>query len=328
MSLLSLFKNSNPNNLHTILIGPDNFLNDYLAKTYVNEARFNGMDHVVIDCEIEGLDAVIASLTESSLFSAQKTIIVKNPYFLTSKANKSEQKQVKQLEKIMEHAQGLDDVIVWVASYEKIDGRKKIGKTIMNNSNVIHTQIRPYEVMALVKTLIKQEGYSISNSALQLLVERSDQIMDTILSNYLKLKTACVDKKITEKLVDQNIDLSLAQNIFAILESALKKDFKQAIMRLDDQLRQGSNPIQLLFVFENQLEFLLTVKILAKRGRTEPEIVKELAVHPYRVKLALQNRMNSNKLKKLLLSAIKLEFNYKNGTYQGEDFLKMFVLAV
>ena len=97
---------------------------------------------------------------------------------------------------------------------------------------------------------------------------------------------------------------------------------------MENQLREGTSPIQLLAVFENQLELLLVVKILAQRGRSEPQIVKDLGVHPYRVKLALKNRVKISKLEKLLRDAIDLEFNYKNGTYHEDNFLKLFVLNV
>ena len=193
---------------------------------------------------------------------------------------------------------------------------------------MVEPQIRPYEVASTTKALVKDEGYIITQSALQLLIERSDQVIDTILSNYQKLKMVATDNKITEKSVMQNVDLSLAQNIFAILESALDKNYREAVERLDNQLREGTNPIQLLAVFENQLELILVVKILAQRGRSEPQIVKELGVHPYRVKLALRNRLKIDKLENLLRDAIDLEFKYKNGTYREDNFLKLFILNV
>lgn len=328
MNLLSLFKNTNNNNPNVLVVGEDDFLNDYLINAYVQDAQFSNLEKISVDCEIDGLDELIASLTESSLFASQKIITIKNPFFLTSKTPKKFAKQVKQLEDIFSHLQQIDDVIVIEASYEKIDRRKKLSKTIMANLNVVETKIKPYEVGAITKALIKAEGYTISQSALQLLVERSDQVMDTILSNYQKLKMAATEQKITEQSVKQNVELSLAQNIFAILDAAIAGNYREAIERLNDQLRQGTNPIQLLAVFENQLELVLVVKILAQRGRTENQIVKELGVHPYRVKLALRNRMKIEKLQELLVEAIKLDYNYKNGNYHEDNFVKMFVLNV
>lgn len=328
MTLLSLFKNTNNNNPHTLIWGADDFLNDYLVRSYAKEDRFKDLEHVTVDCESDGLDELIASLTESSLFSEQKFIVVKNPFFLTAKVSKKLQKQIDDLQKIFENLADLGDVVVIVASYEKIDRRKKLTKTVLKQFNVVEPQIRPYEVASTTKALIKDEGYIITQSALQLLIERSDQVIDTILSNYQKLKMVATDNKITEKSVMQNVDLSLAQNIFAILESALDKNYREAVERLDNQLREGTNPIQLLAVFENQLELILVVKILAQRGRSEPQIVKELGVHPYRVKLALRNRLKIDKLENLLRDAIDLEFKYKNGTYREDNFLKLFILNV
>lgn len=328
MTLLSLFKNTNNNNPHTLIWGADDFLNDYLVRSYAKEDRFKDLEYVTVDCESDGLDELIASLTESSLFSEQKFIVVKNPFFLTAKVSKKLQKQIDDLQKIFENLADLEDVVVIVASYEKIDRRKKLTKTVLKQFNVVEPQIRPYEVASTTKALIKDEGYIITQSALQLLIERSDQVIDTILSNYQKLKMVATDNKITEKSVMQNVDLSLAQNIFAILESALDKNYREAVERLDNQLREGTNPIQLLAVFENQLELILVVKILAQRGRSEPQIVKELGVHPYRVKLALRNRLKIDKLENLLRDAIDLEFKYKNGTYREDNFLKLFILNV
>lgn len=328
MSLLSLFKNSNCKNQQTLILGDDAFLNDYLATSFTHEKSFADLDKVTIDCESDGLDDLIADLTESSLFSQQKVITVKNPFFLTSKVSKKYQKQLDKLQQIFENINQLDDIIVLIASYEKLDRRKKLTKTAFKQFNVVDTQLKTYEVSKVMKSLIVSEGYQISSSALQLLLERSDQVLDTILSNFSKLKMAATDGKITEDLVRRNVDLSFAQNVFAILESALRQNYSEAVERLENQLREGSNPAQLLAVFENQLELILVVKVLKERGRSESEIVKELGVHPYRVKLALNNKLSIQKLAELLKAAIKLDFNYKNGQYREDSFIKLFVLSV
>lgn len=328
MTLLSLFKNTNNNNPHTLIWSGDDFLNNYLADSYIREDKFKDLELVSVDCETDGLDELIASLTESSLFSESKLIAVKNPFFLTAKVPKKFKKQIDDLQKIFANLDDIEGVVVIIASYDKLDRRKKLTKTVLKQFNVVEPNIRSYEVGAVMKSLIKAEGYTITQSALQLLIERSDQIVDTILSNYQKLKMIASDNKITEKSVMQNVDLSLAQNIFAILESALNKNYQEAINRLDNQLREGTNPIQLLAVFESQIELSLVVKILAQKGRSEVQIVKELGIHPYRVKLALKNKIAISKLEQLLQGAIALEFNYKNGTYHADNFLKLFILSV
>lgn len=328
MTLLSLFKNSNNSNAQTLILGSDSFLNDYIARSYIYEESFQEFEKVSVDCESDSLDDLIAELTESSLFSQQKVITIKNPFFLTAKVPQKAKKQLDQLQQIFDHIDQLDNKLVIVASYEKLDRRKKLTKTILKKFNVVDTEVKSYEVKKVTKALISAEGYQITEVALQLLLERSDQVLDTVLSNFNKLKMAATENKIDETLVRKNVDLSFAQNVFAVLEAALKHNYREAIARLDNQLREGSNPIQLLAVFENQLELILVAKTLYERGRNETEIVKELGVHPYRVKLALNNKISTNKLASLLEQAIKLDYNYKNGQYRENNFLKLFVLSV
>ena len=328
MTLLSLFKNSNNSNAQTLILGSDSFLNDYIARSYIYEESFQELEKVSVDCESDSLDDLIAELTESSLFSQQKVITIKNPFFLTAKVPQKAKKQLDQLQQIFDHIDQLDNKLVIVASYEKLDRRKKLTKTILKKFNVVDTEVKSYEVKKVTKALISAEGYQITEVALQLLLERSDQVLDTVLSNFNKLKMAATENKIDETLVRKNVDLSFAQNVFAVLEAALKHNYREAIARLDNQLREGSNPIQLLAVFENQLELILVAKTLYERGRNETEIVKELGVHPYRVKLALNNKISTNKLASLLEQAIKLDYNYKNGQYRENNFLKLFVLSV
>ena len=328
MTLLSLFKDSNKKTAHTLINGDDAFLNEYIADSYIHDKKMSEYEKISVDCDSEGLDELIADLTESSLFSQKKIITIKNPFFLTAKVPKKFQKQISKLQNVFANIAELDDVLVIVASYEKIDRRKKITKLITKNFNVVETKIRPFELSKTVRNLISMEGYQITSSALNLLLERSDQVLDTVLGNYNKLKMVANDKKITTELVKKNVDLSLAQNIFAILDSALSNNYQEALARLSNQLHNGNNPIQILAVFENQLEMILIVKVLSERGRSEAEIVQTLGVHPYRVKLALKNRLSLGKVAKLLKQAIKLDFNYKSGQYQESNFLKLFILSV
>ncbi|WEV42864.1 DNA polymerase III subunit delta [Lactobacillus sp. ESL0684] len=328
MTLLSLFKNSNNQNPQTLLLGEDSILNDYLARSFIHEKRFAGLDKVTIDCTVDGIEELIANLSESSLFSQQKMIIVKNPFFLTAKSPKKLQKQLVRLQDIFTKMNQLDDLVIIIASYSKIDRRKKLTKTVLKQFNVIETNVKSYEIGTIIKNLIKAEGYQISSAGLQLLLERSDQVLDTVLENYNKLKMLAVDGRITDEVVAQNVDLSFAQNVFAILETALEHNYQEAIERLENQLREGTSPIQVLAVFENQLELILVVKLLKKRGRNENQIVKELGIHPYRVKLALQYQLAVEKVADLLKLAIELDFKYKSGQYQKSTFLKLFILDI
>jgi DNA polymerase-3 subunit delta len=329
MTLISLFKQTNPKNANLLIQGPDSFFNDYLVRNYLNQKKFSGLDQVIVDCLEDGLDELMATLTESSLFSSQKMVVVKNPFFLMAKVPQKYKKKIEKLTKIIEHLDDLEDIVIFVANYEKIDRRKKVSKFLLEHVNVVETSLKPYEVSGVIKAISKEEGYQITNMALQILMQRSDQVLDAALSNYLKLKNIVgEDKKITETLINENIDRSLSENIFEILTAAFNKNYQEATQRLDDHLRDGASAIQLLTIFESQIEFLTCVKVLQNRRWSKDQITKELKVNPYRVKLAMENKVSLNKLASLLKQAIELDFRYKNGTYHGDEFLKLFLLKI
>ena len=328
MALIELFRPTDINNRQTLICGTDAYLNDYLARDFINQEKFKDLEQNIVDCSEDGLDELMASLTESSLFSNQKLIIVKNPFFLTAKVAAKYKKQIEKLQVILAHLRELDNVVVFIASYEKIDRRKKITKTLLQQVDFVETKFRPYEISGLIKGIAKSEGYRITNQALQLLIQRSDQVLDTILSNYVKLKNISDNQTITESLVEANIDRSLSENIFEILTAAFNGDYQQASDRLDSHLREGISPIQLLAVFESQFEFLMTVKVLQERRWTKEQIVKELKANPYRIQITMQNKISLDKLKKIMKKIIELDFCYKNGTYRGSEYLKLFDLTI
>lgn len=328
MILTSLFKQTHPEKNNLLIEGPDSFLNEYIVENYAKQGKFDSYEKITIDCNEEGLDELIASLMESSLFSQQKLVIVKNPFFLTSKVPIKYKKQIVQLTPILQNLDKLDDTVVFIANYEKIDRRKKLSKSILKQVNVVTTKIKPYENIVYLKNIAKQEGYQFTKSALLMLEQRTDQVLDSMLSNYLKLKNICDDHKITETMIEHNVEQSLSENIFEILTNAFNGDKLNAIMRLKNHLREGISIVQLIAVFESQLEFLLAVKILQERRWNREQIVKELGANPYRVKFALEKRVKVENLKKLVREIIALDYSYKNGTYHESEFLEMFILGI
>nr|MDK6825399.1 DNA polymerase III subunit delta [Lactobacillus gasseri] len=63
MTLISLFKQTNPKNANLLIQGPDSFFNDYLVRNYLNQKKFSGLDQVIVDCLEDGLDELMATLT-------------------------------------------------------------------------------------------------------------------------------------------------------------------------------------------------------------------------------------------------------------------------
>ena len=55
-------------------------------------------------------------------------------------------------------------------------------------------------------------------------------------------------------------------------------------------LRNGEEPIMLTSLIASQIRLMIHVGSLRKKGYQQHQIAKTLSVHPYRVKLMMENR--------------------------------------
>ncbi len=47
---------------------------------------------------------------------------------------------------------------------------------------LLKQRFKPHEVSGVIKAISKEEGYQITNMALQILIQRSDQVLDAALA--------------------------------------------------------------------------------------------------------------------------------------------------
>ncbi|MCT7783399.1 MAG: DNA polymerase III subunit delta, partial [Lactobacillus iners] len=76
MTLISLFKQSNKDKNHLLIYGTNDLLNNYIMTDFVKQKQFSNYDLIYVDVLESGIDGLIATLSESSLFSLQRLIIV------------------------------------------------------------------------------------------------------------------------------------------------------------------------------------------------------------------------------------------------------------
>ena len=92
--------------------------------------------------------------------------------------------------------------------------------------------------------------------------------------------------EITTKLVAELVPKSVEQNVFFDRKSG-EKDIAGAMQILDGLFTQQEEPIKLLALLVSQFRLLYQVKELQQRGYGQNQIASHIGVHPYRVKLAM-----------------------------------------
>ena len=138
------------------------------------------------------------------------------------------------------------------------------------------------------------------------------------------------DLKITQEdvinLTHKNIDL----DVFKLIDYIITKNKEKALELYNELLKNGSEPIAIIVMLSNQFRIMYQTKELIKKGYTEKDIAKIINIHPYRVKLALQNsrQYQSNLLLKYLENLSDLDIKIKSGNIDKYLGLELFILNI
>ncbi|MCT4397134.1 DNA polymerase III subunit delta [Pediococcus ethanolidurans] len=242
------------------------------------------------DMEITSLGVALDDATSAPFFGERRVVFVRNPYFLTGERHKGGPDQ--DIEGLQAYIDRPVDstVLVLFASYKKLDGRKKIVKTLNKQATTIQIgNLNSSQINQLVKNQLNSKKYTISSEALDQLLFRTDSKLSRMMNELPKLMLYNIkEKKITAESVDALVSKSLDQNVFDLSNVVLQKRSKEAIDIYQSLITQQEQPLRINAVLVGQFRLLLQVKILQNQGFSQGDIAGKLKVHPYRVKLAMQ----------------------------------------
>lgn len=289
------------------------------------ELNFSNYD--MHDSTIE--DALFEA-TSFPFFGERRLVFIQNPYFLTGKkVKKAPTHNLDELEDYLQNPAEFS-ILVLFAPYEKLDRRKKITKLIEKNAQIIDVSSpRPNESSRYIKEVVKEKGFRFSDGAFQLFTERTDGALTSMMHELDKLFLYHADSKnITKEAIQQLVPKTLEQNVFELNTKVLNKQVEASIETYHDLLVQKEEPIKIVALLISQFRLLLQVKILEKQGYQQKDIGKVLKVHPYRVKLSLQNIRKYDKklLSEALNYLIDADFNMKTGQIDQELQVELFIM--
>lgn len=298
----------------------DNALED--ESIDLNFARF--------DMEEQPISDALFEASSLPFFGDHKVIFIENPYFLTGQRVKNAlDHDIAELELYLQEPAEFS-VVVFFAPYEKLDRRKKITKLLEKQAQVIDvSEPHPNEVARYIKEVVKEKGYQFTDGAFQLFTERTDGKLSSMMHELEKLFLFHTDsKRITKEAIEQLVPKTLEQNVFELNTLVLNSQVDASIEAYQDLLIQKEEPIKIVALLISQFRLLLQVKIMQKQGHQQGDIAKLLKIHPYRVKLALQNirKYNQRLLAEALDYLIDADFKMKTGQINQELQVELFIM--
>lgn len=258
----------------------------------------------------------------------KKLLLLTNPYFLL-KDKKVKLDFEQTFEEFEEYLDNQSDftTIIFVVDSDKIDRSSAFNKKLVKVGQVINTgSIKKDEWPVIAKKRIKDNGCTISNEALNVLIERVGEDLVRLEQEVDKL--CLCSKKINVDHVTSLVTPQLEENIFALLDNLIDNDVNKTMKVYQSFKLSNIEPIQLLTVMASQLRFIYQVAVNKELGHSEAKISEILACHPYRVKLAFRriNKGNDSEyLIRMLDQFMLLDLDIKTGQVDRFQAFELFL---
>lgn len=317
-----------------LILGTESYLQDRIKHAFMERLQLqkDDLDLVYFDLEQDPLNLVVAEAQAPSLFSLEdkRLIIAENPLFLTAekKSNVIEQDLTDFLSYLTDPAQS--GVVVMIAPYEKLDERKKVTKLLKKQAVVIDVQpLKEQDVQRYVRQTLAAANIQLDRQAFDTFMQLTEMDLTKAMQELDKLLLyGATGASLTKDVIIQLVPQSLENNIFELTENVLAGNADKALRIYEDLHLQGEETIKINAILIGQVRLLLQTKILMKTGYQQANIAQTVKVHPYRVKLAMQQvkKYDEKQLMTLFDELIENDYLVKTGQMDKEFLFQLFVL--
>ncbi|MDF0137924.1 DNA polymerase III subunit delta, partial [Staphylococcus pseudintermedius] len=135
---------------------------------------------------------------------------------------------------------------------------------------------------------------------------------------------------INKEDVQTIVNRSLEQNVFLLTDYIQKGQKAQAISLVKDLIQLKEEPIKLLALITSNYRLYYQSKILNQKGYSGQQIAKTVGVHPYRVKLALNQarKYDLDTLLTIMDVCTETDYQLKSSYMDKVLILELFIMKL
>lgn len=316
-----------------LVLGTEKFLQDQVRTEILKKIKIDGEDDLnflSFDMENSSIDEVIAEAETLPFFGDQRLVFVENPYFLTGEKGTNGIDQntdllVNYLKEPLETT-----VLVIFAHYEKLDERKKVTKQLKKTAITIDVkQLDEKAVRQYLLNTLENSEIKMDRQAIDLFLRLTDLDLSKMMRELQKILLYGQEQEvITVKEIEQLVPKTLEHNLFDMTQYILSGRTEQALRLFQDLVTQGEETIKINAILLSQIRLFLQTKFLIKIGYQQANIAETLKIHPYRVKLAMQEvrKFDEQTLRRLFDELVEMDYEIKSGKIEKELSFQLFVL--
>ncbi|MEL7566666.1 MAG: DNA polymerase III subunit delta [Dehalobacterium sp.] len=277
------------------------------------------------DFNYEKFDAGMASPSQVvnaanllPVFAEKRLVVVTGvPWFSSGKGGEEESKN-SELSSLLTYLENPSPstCLVLVAG-EKIDGKRKIVKTIKKTGQVIEfTSPKGIELNEWMDKSFREMGKKAARRAIDYLAVAVGNNMSLLEQEIEKVSLFVGPAaEVTLQDVMQTVSVSSNLTVFNLVDAVSKKDSASAVFQLRELVKNGEPEIKILALLARQMRILLQIQSLRKEGLGESQIAADLGLHPFVVKKGLQqsNYFTAQELINALEILLETDVKFKTG---------------
>lgn len=230
----------------------------------MNVSRFEG----------RGIDpAEIISLAETlPFFAERRLILIEDSGFFKNKCDE-----------LADYLPSMPDTTCLLFAETEVDKRNRLYKAVQKQGRAVEFQTQDERtLMKWILGTLKRENRKITESTLQLFLERTGTDMENISMELEKLLCFTEGREIiSPEDVNEICTFQVTGQIFEMIRAIAEKKQRRALDLYYDLLALKEPPMRILFLIARQFNQLLLVKSLAAKGLDKNAIASRAQIAPF-----------------------------------------------
>lgn len=299
----------------------------YLQKQYRDNllAAVLGDGDAMNFLHVQGKDYSIPALIDFAetmpFFAERRVIILENTGILKSGG-----------EALAEYLENPCDTTVWILVESEIDKRSKLYKAA--NEKGVCVEFAAQDENTLKRWafgFIKKEGKQITERTLELFLEKTGTDMNRIRLELEKLLCYTLEKDVIEaKDVEEVCTTLVTSHIFDMVDAIGMRNQRKALQLYNELQALREPPTRILYLIGRQMNILLQIKDLKKRGTDNNTIAKKVGVPSFAVPKYFKQASlyKTGQLKDALERAVKADEDIKRGVIQDKMSVELLIFEL
>lgn len=303
-----------------------NEINELLEKFKINQINTIHYDLA----EFSFLD-VYEELYTVNFFSDKKAVILNNIFKLEETGRSSQ--EINKFFEYLKHP-NKEDVILIISIPYDIDSNtdnKIIKELNLHAYKVKVAKPQKGALPAIINELFSDDGYDITDDAVDELIDRTAGDYVLILQEINKLKLHSYDtKKITNNAVKLLVSKSFDENIFDLTDAIIYKNKNKAIEIYYDLILNKEKPLFIFNAIANRMRILLYTKLLLKKGYTKNDLARHFGRSDAYANYLIRdsNQLTIEQLENYIDELNEIDYKIKSGKFDPKWAIEVFLIGV